>query len=259
MTAVRRALLVDQVIEHIRRQITAGAWPVGHRIPTEAVLSDELRVARNTVREAVRALSHAGLLQVRQGSGTYVRAATELSGALRRLGTTELRDVLQVRRGLEVEAARLAAHVADEDGLRSLEARLSACEAAARAGRWEAQARQDTEFHTALVEYTGNGVLAGLYRGVYEAVLGSVFTCVDPCAAEIGLASHRRLLEAVRAGDAEQAAAEASSHLSALLRQQDTGRPRGSGPRGRHSDGVQATAVNGAAGGSSHGSLDSTA
>ncbi|WP_030058620.1 MULTISPECIES: FadR/GntR family transcriptional regulator [Streptomyces] len=226
MTAIRRALLVDQVIEHMRRQITAGAWPVGRRIPTEAVLVDELQVARNTVREAVRALSHSGLLQVRQGSGTYVRATSELSVALRRLPTTELRDVLQVRRGLEVEAARLAAHVADEDGLRALEDRLSACEAAAREGGWEAQAQQDTEFHTALVEYTGNGVLAGLYRGCYEAVLASVVTCMDPCGAESGLASHRRLLEAVRAGDAERAAAEASTHLSALLRRQEAERPR---------------------------------
>ncbi|MFJ9447788.1 FadR/GntR family transcriptional regulator [Kitasatospora sp. NPDC101235] len=251
--------MVDQVIEHMRQQITAGAWPVGHRIPTETVLTNELQVARNTVREAVRALSHSGLLQVRQGSGTYVRATSELSGALRRLRTTDLRDVLQVRRGLEVEAARLAAHVGDENGLRALEARLSACEAAARAGRWESQAQQDTEFHTALVEYTGNGVLAGLYRGFYEAVLASVITCVDPCSAERSLASHRRLLEAVRAGDAERAAAEASTHLSALLRRHHTERPRGGGLNGHHSDDVQDTAANGAAEDSSHGSLDSTA
>ncbi|WP_265865028.1 FadR/GntR family transcriptional regulator [Streptomyces sp. SKN60] len=221
MTAVRRALLVDQVIEHMRQRITAGAWPVGHRIPTEPVLADELQVARNTVREAVRALSHSGLLQVRQGSGTYVRATSELSGALRRLRTAELRDVLQVRRGLEVEAARLAADVRDEDGLRALEARLAECEAVARAGRWERLAQLDTAFHMALVEFTGNSVLAGLYRGFYEAVLASVLTCVDPCGAEPGLAFHRRLLEAVRAGDAERAAAEAGAHLSALLRQRN--------------------------------------
>ncbi|MEU9083738.1 FCD domain-containing protein [Streptomyces sp. NPDC048357] len=222
---IRRALLVDQVIEHMRQQIATGVWQVGHRVPTETELCDELRVARNTVREAVRALSHSGLLQVRQGRGTYVRATSELSGALGRLRTSELRDVLQVRRGLEVEAARLAAHVGDEDGLRALEARLSACEAAAREGRWEAVPQEDTEFHTALVEYTGNSVLAALYRGFYEAVLASVITCVDPCGAETGLASHRRLLEAVRAADAEGAAAEAGAHLSALLHGHEPERP----------------------------------
>ncbi|WP_199931247.1 FadR/GntR family transcriptional regulator [Streptomyces sp. CB02923] len=143
MTVVRRSLLVNQVIEHMRERITAGAWPVGQRIPTESVLADELQVARNTVREAVQALSHAGLLHVRQGRGTYVRATSELSGALRRLRTAELREVFQVRRGLEIEAARLAAHVADEGGLDGLDARLSAC-APAGGRRWRSATQSST-------------------------------------------------------------------------------------------------------------------
>nr|WP_242441043.1 FCD domain-containing protein [Streptomyces sp. CB02923] len=68
------------------------------------------------------------------------------------------------------------------------------------------------------MEYTGNRVLADLYRSFYEKVLASVITCVDPCHAEPGLASHRRLLEAVRDGDAGRARAEADAHLSSLLR-----------------------------------------
>lgn len=103
---------------------------MGERIPNESVLVDHLGVGRNTVREAVRALAHAGILDVRQGDGTYVRATSEVSGALRRLCGSELREILQVRRALEVEGARLAAlnHTADELGeLRALLARSQDC------------------------------------------------------------------------------------------------------------------------------------
>jgi len=68
----RSATLADQVIARLRAEITPGAWPAASRIPTEPELVDRLGVARNTVREAVRALAHNGLLDIRQGSGTYV-------------------------------------------------------------------------------------------------------------------------------------------------------------------------------------------
>jgi len=84
LTSTRRSGLVDQVIDQLRQAIADGEWPVGQRIPAEPELVAALGVGRNTVREAVRALSHAGLLEVRQGDGTFVRATSELSGALRR-------------------------------------------------------------------------------------------------------------------------------------------------------------------------------
>src|ERR1700754_829017 len=93
----------------MREAIRTGDWAVDQRIPPEPELVTMLGVGRNTVREAVRALAHAGLLDVRQGDGTFVRATSELSGAVRRLCGTELREVLEVRRTLEVEGARLAA------------------------------------------------------------------------------------------------------------------------------------------------------
>lgn len=80
----RRAGLSDQVIAELRNQITSGEWPVGSRIPTEPELVEQLGVARNTVREAVRALAHNGLLDIRQGSGTYVIATSELAGVMHR-------------------------------------------------------------------------------------------------------------------------------------------------------------------------------
>ncbi|CAM5710563.1 Fatty acid metabolism regulator protein [Streptomyces hirsutus] len=80
----RRSALSEQVIATLRTQIASGEWPVGSRIPTEPELVEQLGVARNTVREAVRALAHNGLLDIRQGSGTYVVATSELAGVMHR-------------------------------------------------------------------------------------------------------------------------------------------------------------------------------
>src|SRR5437763_16585849 len=125
LATTRRAGLVDQAIEQLREAIKQGECQVGQRIPTETALAEGLGVGRNTVREAVRALAHSGLLEVRQGDGTYVRATSEVSGAIRRLCGTELREVLQVRRSLEVEGARLAASARTDEEVANLRALLA--------------------------------------------------------------------------------------------------------------------------------------
>src|SRR4051812_5498879 len=140
----------------MRGAISSGEWPVGRRIPPEPELVQVLGVGRNTVREAVRALSHAGLLEVRQGDGTFVRATSEISGAVRRLCGTELREVLQVRRTLEVEGARLAATHRTDDELRKLTTLLAERDAAMAAKDWERMIEHDAAFHGLLVQASHN-------------------------------------------------------------------------------------------------------
>jgi DNA-binding FadR family transcriptional regulator len=217
LATTRRAGLVDQVIEQMRAAITGGEWPVGQRIPPEPELVTALGVGRNTVREAVRALSHAGLLEVRQGDGTFVRATSELSGAVRRLVGTELRDVLQVRRTLEVEGARLAARVRTDDELRRLEQLLAERDEALASKQWERLVERDTAFHVLLVQASHNALLAELYQGLTEAVSASVATTVDTTVDLDDHVSHAGLMEAVRHRDPARAATEAGRFLEELL------------------------------------------
>ena len=214
LSTARRAGLVDQVIEQLRTSVSSGEWPVGDRIPNETVLVESLGVGRNTVREAVRALAHAGILDVRQGDGTYVRATSEVSGALRRLCGAELRDVLQVRRGLEVEGARLAAANrtdADVAELRALLARRDEC---LQDGRTDDFARADVEFHLAVVASSHNVMLTELYRGLLEAVAASVATTHEK---PVEIVDHGLLLDHIAAGDVEQAARTAGELLDRIL------------------------------------------
>lgn len=217
LATTRRAGLVDQVIEQMRRAITSGEWPVGQRIPPEPELVTALGVGRNTVREAVRALSHAGLLEVRQGDGTFVRATSEISGAVRRMCGTELKEVLQVRRTLEMEGARLAAKHRTEAELARLTELLRKRDAAMEAEQWAEVIEHDTAFHVLLVQCSHNTLLAELYQGLTEAVKASVAASVDTTQPGQDQVSHTGLLHAVRDGDQEKAAIEAGGFFEELI------------------------------------------
>src|SRR3546814_9898728 len=81
--------LADIAANHIRQEIVRGRWELGERIPNESTLSALLKVSRVTVREAVKMLVSQGLLETRQGSGTYVRAHYDLSGKIGRASCRE--------------------------------------------------------------------------------------------------------------------------------------------------------------------------
>lgn len=220
LAGLRRGSLCDEVIERLRTQITTGAWPVGERIPPESELIERLQVGRGTLREAVRALAHAGLLEVRQGDGTYVRARSELAGALRRqIGHSSDTHVQEVRRALEVEAARMAAVRRTDEDLEACAAALADRDViAARArelGRFdESWARPwvaaDVRFHQAVVAAAHNPMLLEMYLEVTDALSSVLLGLVAEPDHDIYLArGHQILLDALRERDAELAAQEA--------------------------------------------------
>ncbi|GAA0343683.1 FadR/GntR family transcriptional regulator [Streptomyces blastmyceticus] len=213
LTSPRRSPLVDQVIAELRNQITSGEWPVGSRIPTEPALVEQLGVARNTVREAVRALAHNGLLDIRQGSGTYVVATSELAGVMnRRFAQADPLHVAELRSALETQAARLAARRRTEHDLAQLTALLERREEAWRSGDAEQFVEADATLHTAVVAAAHNEVLAEVYAdlgGVLRQFLrADVGTELRP----EGLADHGRLVAAIRDGDERTAEEEAGRY-----------------------------------------------
>jgi DNA-binding FadR family transcriptional regulator len=205
---------VRQVIDQLREQVTTGAWPVGGRIPTEPQLVEALGVGRNTVREAVRALVHAGVLECRQGSGTYVVSADELSGAVsRRLASAQVAEAVEVRRAFEVEAARLAAQRRTREDLAALDGALADREAAWRSGRVADFVEADAVLHAAIVAAAHNGMLAELYASFGSATRATIADGVGAELHQDKYVDHSRLVAAIRAGDPTRAAAEAGAFL----------------------------------------------
>jgi DNA-binding FadR family transcriptional regulator len=214
LRSTERTALVPQVIEQLQSQITSGEWAVGSRIPPEPDLAAALGVGRNTLREAVLALVHAGLLERRQGSGTFVVGSRELAGAVaRRVAEAQLAEVLEVRRALEVEAARSAARRRTDQDLADLDEALAAREAAWAKGEVEGFVGADVLLHQRIVAAAHNRILAELYLDFSAALTASITTAIGDDLTPERYVDHSRLIEAIRAGDPERAAIEAAAFL----------------------------------------------
>ncbi|MFC6880668.1 MULTISPECIES: FadR/GntR family transcriptional regulator [Actinomadura] len=203
--------LAARVAEQLRQRIGSGEFTVGTKLPTELQLAQELGVSRNSVREGIRALVHAGMLRARAGDGTYVTASDALAPALRRRATTERAvHVEEVRRLLEREGARLAAlRATPEQRVALREAHTARLKAKSGAEYMEA----DLTFHHVLMEASGNPLLCDLYRGtggIEESVhrVTPADATYEQFARRRGEldAAHEAVVAAVEAGNDEAAA-----------------------------------------------------
>lgn len=161
--------LTDEAINKIKRMITSGELGPGDRLPREADLADRLGLSRNSLREAVRALSMINVLDVRQGDGTYV---TSLDSALLLDALSFVVDFhrddtvlqfLEVRRILEPAATALAAErmpAADVAALRAL------LDEVGPSPTIEALVANDLEFHRRIAAGAANSVLSSLLDGL---------------------------------------------------------------------------------------------
>jgi GntR family transcriptional regulator, transcriptional repressor for pyruvate dehydrogenase complex len=147
--------LTHALIERLTFEITSGKLTTGARLPTEQELIAATGVSRTVVREAVAALRAEGLVTTRQGVGAFVA-----DGRPFRINGDELRSlreviaIMELRTGIEVEAAGLAAERASATDLRRIAAAYRAIEQAIRRG--ESAVDQDFAFHCRIAEATGN-------------------------------------------------------------------------------------------------------
>lgn len=216
MQSVRRTSLIAQVTEQLKEDIRSGRWPIGTRIPTEPELAELTGTGRNTLREAVQALVHAGMLERRQGSGTYVIATSEVGGTLAKyFAEAAERDVLELRHGIESTAAALAAHRRDDSDIATLRRLLDDRNRLWRVDR-TAAIEADVQLHRAIVLASGNAV----YIEFYDSLLGYIESGIRSRTDRIDswyAAEHRELVQAIVDGDAEKAARTARCFLDTLL------------------------------------------
>ncbi|PXX41704.1 GntR family transcriptional regulator [Aquitalea magnusonii] len=222
--------LVDLALEELGQRLTSGTWAVGSRIPTEAELAEQLGISRNTVREAIRVLLYAGLLEVRQGDGTYVRAITSPAEAMRSISRASLREQLEVRAVLEESTARLAALRADEQDIARIERCLAVRGEQQQYPNADDFIARDLDFHLAIADACGNAALAELYRYFSRTVqLGIRFSIQDEALPDPDLASHQAIVTAIRNRDATAAGQAAAAVTGPLLQALDALLPPNAG------------------------------
>jgi len=215
----RAPSVTEHAIDKIRERIVSGAWSAGDRLPKESQLAAELGISRNSLREAVRALSQLRVLEVRQGDGTYVSSLEpglllESTGFISHLllGETEV-ELYEVRRILEAAAAALAAGRIDAQEKVDLGQSLERMRAAQSV---EELVEADVAFHALIAKAAGNTVLTSLLASLSTRTMRIRLwhgRAADD-ALEETREEHRRIYEALIAGDPELARATATAHIA---------------------------------------------
>jgi GntR family transcriptional repressor for pyruvate dehydrogenase complex len=212
--------LTDEAIAKIRSMIQSGELPPGTRLPPEPQLAAQMGLSRSGVREAVKALESARVLDVRRGDGTYVTSLAPhlllegLGVAVELLRDDTLLEVMEVRRLLEPMATGLAA-------VRMAEAELDVLGeilADMRIARDDAELliQYDMAFHRTVIAATGNETLASLLEGLSSrTVRARVWRgLIEGNASHITLAEHEAIYEALRARDPLLAQSCAMVHVN---------------------------------------------
>jgi GntR family transcriptional repressor for pyruvate dehydrogenase complex len=209
-------LVVEQLTEHIRH----GELQPGDKLPTETEIMAEQGVSRSVVREAISRLQAAGLVETRHGIGTFVLPPPAVMG-IDPATVTTVRDVialLELRIGLETEAAGLAAARRTEAQLAEVRAALAALQQAARRG--EDTVELDQRFHLAIAEASGNEYFRAILQHLGANIIprarinSARLTHADPAAymEQVGR-EHEQLVDAIARGDAESARAAMRLHI----------------------------------------------
>jgi GntR family transcriptional regulator, transcriptional repressor for pyruvate dehydrogenase complex len=213
----------EVVVDGIKRMIMSGALSPGDRLPIEKDLGAQLGVSRSSLREGVRALVIAGVLETRQGDGTYVTALDPgrlLSpiGFLADLNRPEnIADLQSVRRVLETEAAgRAALNIRDEE-LAAAGQVLSTMEQLLQHEPIDHDAVMDADivFHRIIAAASRNSTLAALIEALASrTVRGRLWRAINEEAAEQHThAEHRAILTALQARDPDAARLRMGVHL----------------------------------------------
>ena len=200
---LRTASLSSAAQQEIERMILDGEIGPGSKL-TEAWLSERLGVSRGPIREAFRMLEESGLVRQEKNRGVFVRD----------IPLEEALEIYDLRAAMDELVGRRLAETITPEQLKTARAIVERMDVAARAGESDAYHLLNLEFHDALVGFTGNRKLAGVYRRlVKELALFRRRNLRDQQLLPHSAAEHRAILKAIAAGDPEQAGRTMFDHV----------------------------------------------
>jgi DNA-binding FadR family transcriptional regulator len=227
-TPVQTRRTFEEAADQIAEKVRTGELRTGDRLPGERSLALQMEISRPTLREAVKVLVDAGVLEVRRGPGGGMYVATDVvptelvrhSASLR---LAEIAAVLEARRMLEPRVAQLAAERATEEDFEALERSIDAMRRLVDGGwhpRHEDRFLQlDVQFHLALARAAGNPTVETLMRTLFRQLeIARDMAMHIPLVPEWTIGIHERTLAALRAGDPDEVAAVMDEHLGQLER-----------------------------------------
>lgn len=216
---IARESTVSDVAKRLLDQLTEGNLAPGTRLPSERVLAEALDVGRSTIREALAALDILGVIEIRPGSGSYLRGQGSallpqtINWGLM-LGMPSILDLIEVRAHLEVMTAQLAAERATDEDVTRLRGHLKRMSEAVDDSNIFVEA--DVAFHFETAAIARNSVLIDILHSIRALLQVWIKHAIrDEGSAAITLAEHTAVYEAIRDRDSESAARTMHAHMDA--------------------------------------------
>lgn len=214
----------DQVFDQLREFIYRGNLKPGEKLMPERELAEAMKVSRTTIRDAIQRLVTMGLVIQKQGQGTFVkshdtRSQSPLAKVMETQGAS-MEDLLEVRMGLECNAAALAAKRADEKDINAMEHAIDEMKKEIASGRLGTEA--DTSFHMAIAYAAKNPLHILIMRNFYDYLfhgirenLSGLYENRDNI--DIILNQHHDIVQAIKSRNTYEAYSAMKIHISFVL------------------------------------------
>lgn len=203
---IQKKSLADMVAEQLRQQITEGVYGIGDKLPTEPELMKTFRVGRSSIREAVKLLVNMGVVQVRQGSGTFVAEPSDNDDGSIKMRNADRTELDEVRKILDIAIVEKAVARRTEKDIERMQSSLEARKANAKNGLLKECIEADLNFHIAIADATRNRILADIYRSASAHLLSEFNRIYDSTDCFVNSqTSHEKLLRYIIAGDLKNA------------------------------------------------------
>jgi GntR family transcriptional regulator, transcriptional repressor for pyruvate dehydrogenase complex len=223
--------LSDRVADELTTEIRTGKFTVGSKLPSEAALSSQFSVSRTVIREALSRLKSIGLVESRQGSGVFIKAAefkplnfdTRLA-----VSKKAVIQMVEVRRALEAEVAALAAQRRTAADIRSIRQAIVALDDAVSAGNDGVE--QDVNFHRAIADAAKNQFLISTLDYLRQFLHGATRVTRANEARRFEFAKqvrdeHEAIAHAIETGDVSLARNAATQHMSNAIARLELAEP----------------------------------
>lgn len=220
--AIRSARAFEEIAAQIRNELAQGRLQIGSRLPAERALAEQFGVSRNTLREALRSLEHAGLIRLQKGAtgGAFICEGSGeaiASGMLDmyHMGSIQPAQLTEARIWFESISVREACARATPADLEELRQNILLAAEASERGDFDARAERHLDFHRILARMTGNPIMVIVMNGVLD-VLRHFIRTIGEYENSFVLPSRRRFMKHMENGDADAAVAEMETSLKRL-------------------------------------------
>jgi len=224
ITPIKRIKISDEVLSQLKANILSGVYAPNERLPSESALCDMFQVSRISIRTALHKLAAIGLIETRNGEGTYVCNVDSSCVMLPLLqdmtiSPTGILELLEFRESVDRLSCRLAAERGTPEMIKTLEQIFDQMKQAAHENDQESFTQADICFHRQIAQMSGNSFIIRVLEIVDDVYRAHLHRMNQSISLVYSLDSHRNLTEAIRSKDKEAAARIISESVQESIRE----------------------------------------